>query len=152
MRARRRLKQRRRMVGLAKLRRRLRELQWNLRAGQQRRQEQRQRLLRLLEGRVRAKLKKLQGKLRVPRSCLKGGVRLMLLGVLGLLLRMLGRRRQMRLRLQGRLLVWLRVRRRKMLARGRVILVTRRGWLLVLLLWRLVGRLRTLRRRLRLRQ
>ena len=67
MRARRRLKQRRRMVGLAKLRQRLRELQWNLRAGQQRRQEQRQRLLRLLEGRVRAKLKKLQGKLRVPR-------------------------------------------------------------------------------------
>ena len=47
--------------------RRLRELQWNLLAGQQRRQEQRQRLLRLLEGRVRAKLKKLQGKLRVPR-------------------------------------------------------------------------------------
>ena len=76
----------------------------------------------------------------------------MLLGVLGLLLRMLGRRRQMRLRLQGRLLVWLRVRRRKMLARGRVILVTRRGWLLVLLLWRLVGRLRRLRRRLQMRQ
>ena len=67
MRARRRLKQRRRMVGLAKLRRRLRELQWNLLAGQQRRQGQRRRLLRLLEGRVRAKLKKLQGKLRVPR-------------------------------------------------------------------------------------
>ena len=54
-------------MGLAKLRQKLRELQWNLRAGQQRRQEQRQRLLRLLEGRVRAKLKKLQGKLRVPR-------------------------------------------------------------------------------------
>ena len=67
MRARRRLRQRRRMVGLAKLRRRLRELQWNLLAGQQRRQGQRRRLLRLLAGRVRAKLKKLQGKLRVPR-------------------------------------------------------------------------------------
>ena len=66
-RARRLPKQRRRPEGLAKLRRRLRELQWNLLAGQQRRQGQRRRLLRLLEGRVRAKLKKLQGKLRVPR-------------------------------------------------------------------------------------
>ena len=46
----------------------------------------------------------------------------MLLGVLGLLLRMLGRRRQMRLRLQGRLLVWLRVRQRKMLAVKQLIL------------------------------
>ena len=67
MRARRRLKQRRRMVDLAKLRRRLRELQWNLLAGQQRRQGQRRRLLRLLAGRVRAKLKKLPGRLRAPR-------------------------------------------------------------------------------------
>ena len=67
MRARRRLKQRRRTAGLAKLRRRLRELQWNVRAGQQRRQVQRRRLLRLLEGRVRAKLKQLQGRLRAPR-------------------------------------------------------------------------------------
>ena len=58
----------------------------------------------------------------------------------------------MLLRLEGRRLVWLRARRRRMLARGRVILVTRRGWLLVLLLWRLVGRLRTLRRRLQMRQ
>ena len=67
MRARRRLKQRRRMVGLAKLRQRLRELLWNLRGGRPKRQGQRRRRLRLLEGRVRAKLKKLQGKLRVPR-------------------------------------------------------------------------------------
>ena len=104
MRARRRLKQRRRMVDLAKLRQRLRERLWNLRGGRPRRQGQRRRLLRLLEGRVRAKLKKLQGRLRVPRSCLKVGVRLMLLGVQGLLLRMLGRRMQMRLRLPERLL------------------------------------------------
>ena len=76
----------------------------------------------------------------------------MLLGVLGLLLRMLGHRMRMRLRLQERLQEWLRVRRRRMLARVREILVTRRGWLLVLVLWRLVGRLRTLRRRLRMRQ
>ena len=103
-RARRRVKQRKRTGGLAKLRRRLLELLWNLRAGQPRRQGQRRRLLRLLEGRVRAKLKKLQGRLRVPRSCLKVGVRLMLLGVQGLLLRMLGRRMQMRLRLPERLL------------------------------------------------
>ena len=67
MRARLRPKQRRRTAGLAKLRRRLRELQWNVRAGQQRRQVQRRRLLRLLEGRVRAKLKQLQGRLRAPR-------------------------------------------------------------------------------------
>ena len=33
-----------------------------------------------------------------------------------------------------------------------MILVTLLGWLLVLLLWRLVGRLRTLRRRLQMRQ
>ena len=104
MRARRRLKQRRRMVDLAKLRQRLRELLWNLRGGRPRRQGPRRRLLRLLEGRVRAKLKKLQGRLRVPRSCLKVGVRRMLLGVQGLLLRMLGRRMQMRLRLPERLL------------------------------------------------
>ena len=58
MRARRRLKQRRRMVGLAKLRRRLLELLWNLRAGQQRRQGRLLRLLRLQEGRVRGKLKR----------------------------------------------------------------------------------------------
>ena len=103
-RARRRVKQRKRTGGLAKLRRRLLELLWNLRAGQQRRQGRLLRLLRLLEGRVRAKLKKLQGRLRVPRSCLKVGVRLMLLGVQGLLLRMLGRRMQMRLRLPERLL------------------------------------------------
>ena len=67
MRARLRRKQRRRTGGLAKLRQRLRELLWNLQAGQQRRQGQRRRLLRLLEGRVRAKLKQLQGRLRVPR-------------------------------------------------------------------------------------
>ena len=152
MRARLRPKQRRRTAGLAKLRQRLRELLWNLQAGQQRRQGQRRRLLRLQEGRVRAKLKQLQGRPREPRSCLKAEARLMLLRVPGLLLQTLGRRRQMRLRLQGRLLVWLRVRQRKMLARGRVILVTRRGWLLVLLLWRLADRLRTLRRRLRMRQ
>ena len=103
-RARRRVKQRKRTGGLAKLRRRLLELLWNLRAGQQRRQGRLLRLLRLLEGRVRVKLKKLQGRLRVPRSCLKVGVRLMLLGVQGLLLRMLGRRMQMRLRLPERLL------------------------------------------------
>ena len=58
----------------------------------------------------------------------------------------------MRLRLQGRLLEWLRVRRQRMLARVRVILVTLRGWPLVLLLWRLVGRLRTQQGRLRTRQ
>ena len=58
----------------------------------------------------------------------------------------------MLLRLEGRRLVWLRARRRRMLARGRVILVTLLGWLLVLLLWRLADRLRTLRRRLRMRQ
>ena len=98
------MKQRKRTGGLAKLRRRLLELLWNLRAGQQRRQGRLLRLLRLLEGRVRVKLKKLQGRLRVPRSCLKVGVRLMLLGVQGLLLRMLGRRMQMRLRLPERLL------------------------------------------------
>ena len=59
----------------------------------------------------------------------------MLLGVLGLLLRMLGHRMRMRLRLQERLQEWLRVRRRRMLARVREILVTLRGWLLVQLLW-----------------
>ena len=58
----------------------------------------------------------------------------------------------MLLRLEGRRLVWLRARRRRMLARGRVILVTLLGWPLVLLLWRLADRLRTLRRRLRMRQ
>ena len=58
----------------------------------------------------------------------------------------------MLLRLEERRLVWLRARRRRMLARGRVILVTLLGWLLVLLLWRLADRLRTLRRRLRMRQ
>ena len=78
MRARRRLKQRRRMVGLAKLRQKLRELQWNLRAGQQRRQEQRQRLLRLLEGRVRVKLKKLQGRRLELRLRREGAVQQML--------------------------------------------------------------------------
>ena len=152
MRARRRLKQRRRTAGLAKLRQRLRELLWNLQAGQQRRQGQRRRLLRLLEGRVRAKLKQLQGRPREPRSCLKAEARLMLLRAPGLLLQTLGRRRQMRLRLQGRLQEWQRVRLRRMQGRGRVILVTRRGWLLVLLLWRLVGRLRTQQGRLRTRQ
>ena len=76
----------------------------------------------------------------------------MLLRALGLLLQTLGRRRQMRLRLQGRLQEWQRVRLRKMQGRGRVILVTLRGWLLVLLLWRLVGRLRTQQGRLRTRQ
>ena len=69
----------------------------------------------------------------------------MLLGVLGLLLRMLGHRMRMRLRLQERLQEWLRVRRRRML-------VTLRGWLLVQLLWRLVVQLRTQRRRLRTQQ
>ena len=152
MRARLRPKQRRRTAGLAKLRQRLRELLWNLQAGQQRRQGQRRRLLRLQEGRVRAKLKQLQGRLREPRSCLKAEARLMLLRVPGLLLQTLGRRRQMRLRLQGRLQEWQRVRLRRMQGRGRVILVTRRGWLLVLLLWRLVGRLRTQQGRLRMRQ
>ena len=76
----------------------------------------------------------------------------MLLGVLGLLLRMLGHRMRMRLRLQERLQEWLRVRRRRMLARVREILVTLRGWLLVQLLWRLVVQLRTQRRRLQTRQ
>ena len=66
-RARRRVKQRKRTGGLAKLRRRLLELLWNLRAGRLRRQGQRRRLLRLLAGRVRAKLKKLPGRLRAPR-------------------------------------------------------------------------------------
>ena len=42
----------------------------------------------------------------------------------------------MLLRLEGRRLVWLRARRRRMLARGRGILVTLLGWLPVLLLWR----------------
>ena len=54
----------------------------------------------------------------------------------------------MRLRLQGRLQEWQRVRLRKMQGRGRVILVTRRGWLLALLLWQLAGRLRRLQRQL----
>ena len=152
MRARLRPKQRRRTAGLAKLRRRLRGLQGDVRAGQQRRQAQRRRLLRLLEGRVRAKLKQLQGRPREPRSCLKAEARLMLLRALGLLLQTLGRRTPMRLRLQGRLLEWLRVRRQRMLARVRVILVTLRGWLLVQLLWRLGARLRTQRRRLQTRQ
>ena len=58
----------------------------------------------------------------------------------------------MRLRLQGRLQEWQRVMLRRMQGRGRVILVTLRGWLLVLLLWRLVGRLRTQQGRLRTRQ
>ena len=58
----------------------------------------------------------------------------------------------MRLRLQGRLQEWQRVRLRKMQGRGRVILVTLRGWLLVQLLWRLGARLRTQRRRLQTRQ
>ena len=58
----------------------------------------------------------------------------------------------MLLRLEGRRLVWLRVRRRRMLARVREILVTLRGWLLVQLLWRLVVQLRTQRRRLRTQQ
>ena len=58
----------------------------------------------------------------------------------------------MLLRLEGRRLVWLRARRRRMLARGRGILVTLLGWLPVLLLWRLEDRLRKLRRRLQMRQ
>ena len=78
MRARRRLKQRRRMVDLAKLRQRLRELLWNLRGGRPRRQGQRRRLLRLLEGRVRAKLKKLQGRRLELRLRREGAVQQML--------------------------------------------------------------------------
>ena len=78
MRARRRLKQRRRMVDLAKLRQRLRELLWNVRGGRPRRQGQRRRLLRLLEGRVRVKLKKLQGRRLELRLRREGAVQQML--------------------------------------------------------------------------
>ena len=77
-RARRRVKQRKRTGGLAKLRRRLLELLWNLRAGQQRRQGRLLRLLRLLEGRVRVKLKKLQGRRLELRLRREGAVQQML--------------------------------------------------------------------------